>query len=174
MEYWDIYNSVREKTGQTVKKGTPLQHNEYHLVAHVCLFNQNGKMLIQKRKGNKENWPGKWDISAGGAAIVGENSNQAAERELLEELSLNIPLSQERPVLTVHFDEGFDDYYIVEIDDIASAKIRYQEDEIESVKWVSYNQIKRLVRLGSFDILMPFIDLIFCMKNKRGNHYSVK
>lgn len=172
MEHWDIYDSKREKMGYTVKKGDSLKSGEYHLVAHVCLFNREGKMLIQKRKKDKPNWPGKWDISAGGAAKAGENSNQAAERELYEELSIHIPLDEERPVITIHFDDGFDDYFIVNIPECELPRIKYRKKEIEEVAWVSRDQIKELVQSGDFDLLMPFIDLLFCMKESRGNHYS--
>ena len=50
MEEWDVYDYMREKKGYTIKKGDPLKNGEYHLVAHVCLFNSKGELLIQKRR----------------------------------------------------------------------------------------------------------------------------
>ena len=172
MEEWDVYDYMREKKGYTIKKGDPLKNGEYHLVAHVCLFNSKGELLIQKRRKDKPNWPGKWDMSAGGAAKAGENSNQAAERELYEELSIHVPLTKARPVLTVHFDNGFDDYFIITIGDELASKINYQEKEIEELAWVSHEQIVQLIEKNEFDLLMPFVDLLFHMKEARGNHYS--
>ena len=172
MELWDIYDFRRNKTGNYIQKGENLNENEYHLIAHVCLFNKAGEMLIQKRKENKEDWPGKWDISAGGAAKAGEESFQAAERELFEELGIKMSLELRRPVITVYFDDGFDDYYILELDDCILSTIHYQKEEIDTIEWASRERIVELINQGTFDIILPFIDTIFFMKENRGNHYS--
>ena len=50
MEHWDIYNADRIPTGKTIERDTPLQKGEYHLVVHVCIFNSDGELLIQKRQ----------------------------------------------------------------------------------------------------------------------------
>lgn len=57
----------------------------YHLVVHVCVFNQKGEMLIQQRQPFKQGWPNLWDVTMGGSALAGETSQQAAMRELKEE-----------------------------------------------------------------------------------------
>lgn len=170
MELWDVYDSHRVKKNYKIKKRTTLSPGDYHLVVHVCVFNKNNEMLIQKRKKSKEKWPGKWDFSSGGAAIAGEDSNTAAERELFEELAIRVPLSEERPLITVHFDEGFDDYYAIEIDEELVRKIQYAQREIECIRWASFNEIMRLIDEGELDILKSFIGVIFDMRKRRGNH----
>ena len=55
-----------------------------------------------------------WDVTVGGSAIIGENSRQAATREVAEELGLKIDLENIPPVITKYFSEGFDDIYILE------------------------------------------------------------
>ena len=47
-------------------------------------------MLIQKRAHEKKAWPDLWEVSAGGSALAGEDSWQAAEREVFEELGLKL------------------------------------------------------------------------------------
>lgn len=136
------------------------------------MFNKDGEMLIQKRLENKALWPGTWDFSSGGAAIAGENSNKAAERELYEELGIKYDLSSTRPFLTVHFDQGFDDYYIIDLDDETIEDIVIQKSEVKEIRWASYDEIIRLIRSGEMDIVEPFIGMIFSMKNQRGNHLS--
>ena len=42
MEYWDIYDIDRMKTGKIVQRQQGLAIGEYHLVVHVCIFNANG------------------------------------------------------------------------------------------------------------------------------------
>ena len=55
-----------------------------------------------------------WDLTAGGSALQGENSRQAAEREVFEEIGLKLDLSDVRADFSIGFDEGFDDYYLLE------------------------------------------------------------
>lgn len=169
MELWDIYDAHRCRKGYTVQKGTKMRDGEYHLVVHVCVFNQKDEMLIQKRRSDKPNWPGMWDFSSGGAAIAGENSNEAAARELREELALSVSLENQRPLLTVHFDEGFDDYYAIEVDDATAATIRFEKAEIDGIGWAGQEQLRRLAEQGECGIIPSFIDTIFAMRKHRGN-----
>lgn len=48
MELWDIYDKHRNKTGSAAVRGDELA-NAYHLVVAVCIFNEEGRMLIQQR-----------------------------------------------------------------------------------------------------------------------------
>ena len=104
MELFDLYDDERKFTGETIERGKPLPKNRYHLVIHICIFNSEGKMLIQQRQPFKKGFPDKWDVTVGGSAVAGENSRQAASRELLEELGIRHDFSHDRPMLTVHFE----------------------------------------------------------------------
>lgn len=97
-----------------MNRGDTFEQGAYHLVIHVCLFNQLGKMLIQQRQPDKEGWSNMWDITVGGSAIAGETSQQAAKREVKEEIGYTLNLRNRRPSLTVNFENGFDDYYLIE------------------------------------------------------------
>ena len=85
MEILDIYDSNRMPTGRTFVRGTKPEGG-YYLVAQVIVFNTKGQMLIQQRQAHKLGWPNRWDVSAGGSVQAGETSQQAAQRELREEL----------------------------------------------------------------------------------------
>ncbi|MCG4775257.1 NUDIX domain-containing protein, partial [Lawsonibacter sp. DFI.5.51] len=69
------------KTGETMVRGSKFKENTYLLVVHVCIFNLEGKMLIQQRQPFKDVWPNMWDITVGGSAVSGDTSQLAAERE---------------------------------------------------------------------------------------------
>ena len=81
-ELWDLYTKDREKTGRTHRRGEPMKEGEYHLAVHVCIFNSKNELLIQQRQPFKEDWSNMWDLTAAGSALQGENSQQAAEREV--------------------------------------------------------------------------------------------
>ena len=116
MELLDIYNKDRIKTGKTMIRGSVSENGAYHLVVHACIFNSEDKMLIQQRQSFKRGWPNLWDISVGGCVAAGETSQMAVQRELFEELGLNIDLKHVRPHMTINFNTGFDDIYLIEQD----------------------------------------------------------
>jgi len=59
-----------------------------HRVVHVLLFNQQGRLLLQKRSASKDTAPGMWDTSVGGHVNIGEDIHAAALREMKEELGI--------------------------------------------------------------------------------------
>ena len=59
-----------------------------HRTAHVIVLNNSGDILLQKRSKDKDIQPGKWDTAVGGHLMVGETFEQAAAREMNEELGI--------------------------------------------------------------------------------------
>ena len=102
-ESWDLYTKDREKTGRTHRRGLPVPEGSYHVAVHICIFNSKNQLLIQQRQPFKKGWPNMWDISVGGSAVAGDSSSQAAQREAMEELGLELDLSAERPFFTMNF-----------------------------------------------------------------------
>ena len=88
MEKWDLYDQHRNKIEKQITRGDKMEPGEFHLVVHVCIFNSKGEMLIQQRQPFKQGWSNLWDITCGGSAVAGDTSQQAASRELFEELGI--------------------------------------------------------------------------------------
>ena len=169
MELFDLYDDERNFTGETIERGKPLPENRYHLVIHICIFGSDGKMLIQQRQPFKKGFPDKWDISVGGSAVAGENSRQAASRELYEELGISHDFSHDRPMLTVHFERGFDDVYVIH-KDIPISELKLQPEEVQAAKWADREEIYSLIDSGAFiPYYKSFIDMLFNYRIKRGN-----
>lgn len=110
-------------------------------IARVFLVNDKGDLLIQKRSDNHRALPGRWDQTAAGHVDKGENYEQAAYRELMEEMGIdNVKLRQ---VLN---------FYTEENDDIGFTKKRFNSvyegvfngtpeidnDEVSDYRWVSF------------------------------------
>ncbi|MFR3498722.1 NUDIX hydrolase [Paraclostridium bifermentans] len=170
MEIWDLYDKDRIKTGETMVRGSQFKENTYHLVVHVCIFNLEGKMLIQQRQPFKDGWPNMWDITVGGSAISGDTSQLAAEREVYEEIGYKLSLDGIRPSLTINFDKGFDDIYLIQ-KDIDISKLKLQYEEVQSVKWASKEEILSMI---DKEIFIPYhkslIDLLFFMRTSKNSH----
>lgn len=170
MEYFDLYDRDRRPTGIRARRGDSVPPDRYRLAIHVCLFNPEGGLLIQKRQPFKKKWSGLWDLSAAGSAICGENSQKAAERETLEELGLKIDLTDCRPALTVHWDKGFDDIFILTMD-IDTESLKLQAEEVEAVRWSSLKEILMMIDKGLFiPYEKSFIELLFRLRLHRDIH----
>ncbi|MCR1877281.1 NUDIX domain-containing protein [Paraclostridium bifermentans] len=170
MEIWDLYDKDRIKTGETMVRGSKFKENTYHLVVHVCIFNLEGKMLIQQRQPFKDVWPNMWDITVGGSAVSGDTSQLAAEREVYEEIGYKLSLDGIRPSLTINFDKGFDDIYLIQ-KDVDISKLKLQYEEVQSVKWASKEEILSMI---DEEIFIPYhkslIDLLFFMRTSKNSH----
>jgi isopentenyldiphosphate isomerase len=60
-----------------------------HRSVGIAVISRDGRLLIHRRSETKDIWPGWWDIAAGGVVASGETYEEAAHRELAEELGLN-------------------------------------------------------------------------------------
>ncbi len=170
MELWDIYDKDRTRTEKTMERGGAFGDDSYHLVIAGCLFNSEDKMLIQQRQPFKDGWPNMWDITIGGSALAGESSHIAAERELFEEIGYAADLANERPYLTINFDTGFSDFYIIN-DDINIEDLTLQYEEVKTVKWAGKEEIMQLIYDDKFiPYHMSLIGMIFDMRHYRGAH----
>lgn len=170
MELFDLYTADRVKTGRTMVRGEQTPEGYYRLVVHVCVFNPEGQMLIQQRQPFKSGWSNLWDLTVGGCAISGDTSRSAAERETREELGLAIDLTDVRPTMTIYYEHGFDDYYVLTREvDLNSLHLQYEE--VQAVRWASLEEILRMIDDGRF---IPYeksqIELLFFRRNHRGSH----
>ncbi len=169
MEVWDVYDINRYKTGKTMLRGA-YEEGLFHLVVHVCIFDSNGRMLIQQRQKDKDGWPNLWDITLGGSAIEKETAQMAAMRELKEELGLEIDLTEIRPHITINFNHGFDDIFLLE-KDVDIHKLILQKEEVQNVRWASRDEIQKMIKEGSFISYYPsLIDLFFDSRACYGMH----
>jgi len=62
-----------------------------HRTAHVVIRSGDGRILLQKRSATKDIQPGRWDTAVGGHLCPGESYEQAAQREMAEEIGIRPP-----------------------------------------------------------------------------------
>jgi isopentenyl-diphosphate Delta-isomerase len=65
-----------------------------HRAVHIFIFDQAGRLYLQLRRWDKDQYPGHWDSSAAGHVSPGESYDAAAARELAEELGIREELSR--------------------------------------------------------------------------------
>jgi isopentenyldiphosphate isomerase len=172
MEYWDIYDKDRIKTGETMIRGSEYSDGAHHLVVHICIFNSNDEMLIQHRQTFKKGWSNLWDITVGGSAVAGDNSQTAIEREVFEELGIEIDMKEKCPHFTINTKNVFDDYYIIE-KDVNIADLKFQHEEVQDAKWAMQDEILKMIEADEFIPYYPeFINLLFAMRKRYGCRFK--
>ena len=174
MELIDLYNEERIPLGKTEDRQKHRAQDvftEFRVVVHICIFNSAGQMLIQQRSMKKEAFPGLWDVSAAGGVGAGESSRQGAEREVREELGYELDLTGVRPSLTVNYDGGFDDFFLVVRDDLRLESLVLQEEEVSAVRWATREEVLSMLERGEF-VHYPasFLLFLFEMRDTFGFH----
>ncbi|MEP6937486.1 MAG: 16S rRNA (adenine(1518)-N(6)/adenine(1519)-N(6))-dimethyltransferase RsmA [Chthoniobacterales bacterium] len=69
-------------------------NNLRHRAVHIYVFNARGELFLQKRSRYKDRYPGAWDSSAAGHLEGRETYDEAARRELEEELGISLALEE--------------------------------------------------------------------------------
>lgn len=161
MEYWDLYDINRQKTGESLRSSELIPVGRYHLIVHLALFNSEGLLLSQKRQRSKTYWPGLWDLTVSGSVLAGESSEEGIRREAMEELGLDLGPGLLKAKATVNGYNYFDDYFVLHADPELGA-LRLQEEEVSAVRWLSREELKALSRKGQFTPYnLSFIDYLF-------------
>lgn len=149
MEKWDILNADGEPTGKTTLRGRcNLKPGEYHLVVHIWVVSSRGEFLIQRRSDNKKLMPGEW-AATGGAAISGEDSYTAANRELYEELGIPSSRQTLQKLARIKRRNSLLDIWFINTD-IASERLRLQKDEVAEAKWIGRDEFEGMILRGEF------------------------
>ncbi len=60
-----------------------------HRTVAIAVIGGDGRLLVHRRDDDKDVWPSRWDLAAGGVVAVDESWDAAAGRELAEELGVN-------------------------------------------------------------------------------------
>ena len=155
MEYWDIYDSDKNKTGRTMKKNDwILKDGEYHLTVLGVIMRPDGRFLITQRVMTKAWAPGWWEVS-GGAAMAGEESEEAVMREIKEETGLDVSNAEGGYVFTYHRENpGEGDNYFVDVYryviDFDESDLNLQEAETLGYRLALPEEIKALADEGIF------------------------
>ena len=161
MELVDLYDENRVPLGRVAERHAKKAPGEYRMVVHVCIFNGLGQMLIQQRSPEKTIWPELWDVSIGGGVDAGETSRQGAVREVGEELGYDLDLIGLRPAVTVNFEGGFDDFFVV-TRDLDLGNLRLQKEEVSDVRWATLEETLAMLENGQFIPYPPsFLRFLF-------------
>ncbi len=149
MEKWDILNAEGIPTGKIALRGhSNLRPGEYHLVVHIWIMSSKGDFLIQRRSDQKKLMAGEW-AATGGAAIAGENSYTAANRELFEELGIPSNKQTLKKLTRIKRRNSLLDVWFIKTN-IKIEQLRLQKDEVAEARWINRDDFKQMIKNGQY------------------------
>ena len=142
MEFNDIYDKNRNRTGKLHLRGTSWGVGEYGLVVCVWVYDGKGNLLLTRRAKGKS-FAGTWENS-GGAAQAGETSRQAIARELYEETGIQAA-EEEFELLSTGMDRNTHyDFYGLKRG-VALDQIKLLPGETDDVQWADFEKVHQLI-----------------------------
>ena len=162
MEILDIVDENGRLTGETVEREFAHSAGIFHRTSHLWVLRRRDnqlQLLLQKRSADKDSFPGCYDISSAGHIPAGQDFISSALRELKEELGLTAKPSEliflgTRKIIDDHIFHGspFHDRQISRVyalfRDIEAESIKFQESEIQSVKWLNFDECIHMASSG--------------------------
>ena len=142
-EIWDAYDRDFNKIENvTLVRGEPIPDGMYHLVCDIVVKHVDGTYLLMQRDLQKT-FGGRWELTAGGSALIGETPLEGAMRELREETGIassdfkelrRVVNDQRHFVCVVYFC----------LTDCDKNSVTLQEGETIDYKWVTKEEILKM------------------------------
>ncbi len=159
MEYFDVLDKNRKPLGYTKKRGEELEENEYNTGIEIWIFNDK-KLLLTQRSIEKSH-PLEWEVP-GGCSQKGETSIDTLEREVKEEIGVDI--NNEYKLLgTEIYKKQFVDMYKSNIK-VDLSKIKLQAEEVNDIKFVTKEEFLEMAK--NDQIVKSVFDRYNVIKNK--------
>jgi len=169
MEIVDLYDRQKRILNKRIDRYSSKQlDGEYMQTVHIWIINSKGELLIQKRSTNKPKNPGKWACTAG-AVDAGETSLDGAKREVKEELGLELEEDKFDFLISFKREFTFIDVWLIKAD-IEISDIKLQEEEVDEAKWISINELEKMLETEEFvQSIKLYYDLFMSILEKYYN-----
>ena len=147
MEILDLYDSELRPTGLTIERGKRVPPGMMIPIVVVYVYNNQGQYLIQKVAPTKGNY---YSTTAGHVQSGERDFALAMLREMKEEIGLSATKSELQLVKIRRFNYKFVFLYILK-SNVPVEMLRLQKEEVESVMWMSREDIELLCKMGLFN-----------------------
>jgi isopentenyldiphosphate isomerase len=153
-ELIDVLDGLGRPTGEVAWKSEAHRRGLWHRCFHCWVYGADAGgayLLVQRRAGTKDTWPGRLDVTAAGHLRSGEEPLGGGLREVEEELGLRIEPERLIPLGTRRIeqeipegcDREFHDVFLL-FDPTPPEDLRLQEGEVEAVLRVRLDDAEAL------------------------------
>jgi isopentenyldiphosphate isomerase len=130
-----------------VDRDEAIANHWLHRVATTVCRDPEGRVLVHRRQEGVSRFPGQYDWLIGGAAEVGESYEEAAVRELAEELGVDVPV---RFVFKFLCRGAISPYWLGVHEAVVTGVIAPDPSEIAAHHWVTENELREALRRWTF------------------------
>ena len=155
-EWFDVVNERDEVTGRALRREVHAR-GLWHRAVHVLVFDDDGRVFLQKRTMKKDMSPGLWDSSCSGHVDSGEDYDAAATRELGEELGIARELAKNRERwfrLEPSLETGWEFVWVYRLKHVGPFVLH--PDEIECGEWLTPAEVTRRIAARPEDYCPSF------------------
>lgn len=165
MEYFELVDAEGNPIGMTKERSAVHRDGDLHGGSHIWVIGARKSdgsfpILLQKRRMDKDSFPGCLDVSCAGHLEAGETFLSAAIREMKEELNLNV---QEKDLIYLFkkqisgsyrfhgkpfLNHEIDFVYLLAPSFPLDA-MRFQEEEIEELIWKNSAELNKELLAGN-------------------------
>jgi len=148
-EYINIWSEDGTATSEVRLKDEAHIKGLFHPTVHVWLYTKQGEILLQQRGAHKETFPSYWDVSVAGHVMAGESIEDAALREVKEEIGVDIEVSELKQIdirknVNKHpngiIDCEFQHVFLCELKHSVE-KLVIQEEEVDGITLISLDKM---------------------------------
>lgn len=146
-EYFPILDENGAIIGKATREHCHGGSFALHPVVHLHLFDNDGRLLLQKRSMSKNIQPGKWDTSVGGHISFGETVDQALVRECKEEIGF-MPKNA-RLVYKYRMKSSVEEEMVFTFSAVyENETVKVQKTEIDEARFYTAKEILALIETG--------------------------
>jgi len=145
-EYFDIVDGSGAVVGRAAREECHGDPSLIHRTVHVVVTRPgDGAMLLQKRRGDKDIQPGKWDTAVGGHLSSGEDHGEAVLRELREELGVAADPSELESILEMEIRNEIESENVRVYSLVHPGPFDFQEEEISEVRFWGIRELREAI-----------------------------
>lgn len=145
VEFFDIVNEKDEIIGKIRENDQNTVKPSQLRFINIIVINNDDMIVLPKRSSNRKLFPNCYDFSVGGHVNYGENYEEAAYRELKEELGIENVKLQEVAYFSPFSSESntFQKVYLLKY---TSEICEYDKEGIEKIYYKSKKEIQELIK----------------------------
>jgi isopentenyl-diphosphate delta-isomerase type 1 len=149
MEFLDIVNENDEVIGNA-SKNEIYEKKLLHRIVHVFVFNDKDQMALQLQSIHKKFCPHHWCTAAAGHVRSGESSEQAALRELEEEIGIHARLTFKYKDFYEYKNSGQSGLrkILISFKTVFNGPFKINQKEVEKIQFFDLGQIQRMIDNG--------------------------
>lgn len=131
--------------------------NLRHGATGVVVRDSWGRVFVHRRTDTKDLYPGYYDFTAGGVLLDGEEPDQAARRELEEELGVIAPIVR---LGEVDYADDRTSYHAFLYTAVWDGPLRLQPEEVASGEWLPLERVREMIDDPSIDVMPDAASLL--------------